>query len=97
MSCDLVEIRLNNGLVISFHDNVADGWFRKDRPSERDMWERMAAALRNTDFEAVKRLYGQVPPEPAQRTVQIKASPLRSAKAVEQTNALFVTPAAEKA
>jgi hypothetical protein len=97
MSCDLVEIRLNNGLVISFHDNVADGWFRKDRPSERDMWERMAAALHNTDFEAVKRLYGQVPPEPVQRAVQIKASPIRSAKAAEQTSALFVTPAAEKA
>lgn len=97
MSCDLVEIRLNNGLVISFHDNAADSWFRKDRPSERDMWERMAAALRNTDFEAVKRLYGQVPPEPVQRTVQIKASPLRSAKATEPTNAFLVTPAAEKA
>ena len=96
MSCDLVEIRLNNGLVISFHDNAADGWFRKDRPSERDMWERMAAALRNTDFEAVKRLYGQVPPEPAQRVVQVKAPPLRAAKPPEQANALVASPFAEK-
>lgn len=85
MSCDLVEIRLNNGLVISFHDNSADGWFRKDRPTERDMWDRMANALRNTDFEAVKRLYGQVPPEPVTRPGQVRVSPaVKTVKATEQ-------------
>lgn len=92
MSCDLVEIRLNNGLVISFHDNSADGWFRKDRPTERDMWDRMANALRNTDFEAVKRLYGQVPPEPAQRVVQVKAALPKATKPLEQ----IASPFAEK-
>jgi len=92
MSCDLVEIRLNNGLVISFHDNSADGWFRKDRPSERDMWERMAAALRNTDFEAVKRLYGHVSPET--RVVQVKAPLPRATKPSDQ--AVVASPFAEK-
>ena len=83
MSCDLVEIRLNNGLVISFHDNSADGWFRKDRPSERDMWDRMANALRNTDFEAVKRLYGHVPPESVRITASKPASPKNGTIKVE--------------
>ena len=93
MSCDLVEIRLNNGLVISFHDNAADGWFRKDRPSERDMWERMASALRGTDFEAVKRLYGHVQPE----TVRVVAKPGTPKNGGIRVDLLANPPAAEKA
>lgn len=62
MSCDLVEIRLNSGLVISLYDDSHMGWFRDKRPSERELWERMAFLIRNTDFEAVKKLYGTLPP-----------------------------------
>jgi hypothetical protein len=64
MSCDLVEIRLNNGLVISLHDDGHAGWFRDRKVTEREMWERMAHLIQNTDFEAVKSLYGSVSSEP---------------------------------
>lgn len=60
MSCDLVEIRLNNGLVISLYNNDHGGWFRDKVVTERQMWERMARAIGSTDFEAVKALYGQM-------------------------------------
>jgi hypothetical protein len=63
MSCDLVEIRLNNGLVISLHDDSHTGWLRDRKVTEREMWQRMANIIQNTDFEAVKRLYGTAPPD----------------------------------
>lgn len=64
MSCDVVEIRLNSGLVISLYDNSQLGWVKKSKPTERQMWERMAHLISNTDFEAVRKLYGKVAPEP---------------------------------
>lgn len=66
--CDVVEIRLNSGLTISLHADGEDlGWFdtkSKSGPTEREMWQRMAFLIQNTDFEAVKKLYGSLPPEP---------------------------------
>ena len=60
MSCDLVEIRLNNGLVISLYNDSRGGWFGDGGVTEKTMWERMAKALSETDFEAVVKLYGRV-------------------------------------
>ena len=75
MSCDLVEIRLNNGLVISLHDDSHIGWFRDRKVTEREMWQRMANLIQNTDFEAVKRLYGKAPPDGRPWPVSLPKAP----------------------
>lgn len=63
MTCDVVEIRLNTGLIISLYDSSHGGWFSSEkRPTERQMWERMAHLISSTDFDAVKKLYGSLPP-----------------------------------
>lgn len=65
MSSDLVEVRLNSGLVISLYAEGGGGWFdNKNQMTERQLWQRMAHLIQNTDWDAVKKLYGKMPPEP---------------------------------
>lgn len=65
MSSDVVEIRLNSGLVISLYSEAEVGWFETKNPmTERQLWQRLAHLVQNTDWDAVKKLYGKMPPEP---------------------------------